>query len=136
MTALRMTELDFRRQLVGEDPPGLAVRFGWEHVGFRAARTVDGEWRTPVTGTLGKGWPDVTLVRERDRRLIFAELKSDTGRLTGDQERVLEVLRSLEWTAHEFLVLGGRGPVLRVGARVEVHVWRPRDFDAIAEILR
>lgn len=107
-----MTELDFQRQLVG--PKGLATMLGWLHVHHRPAQTTRG-WRTPVSGELGKGWPDLVLVRERDRRLIFAELKSDTGRVTPDEERVLGILR-------------------RVG--LEVHVWRPRDLDAIAEVLR
>jgi hypothetical protein len=117
---LKVSELDFRRQLVGTKPPGLAIIFGWEHVGFRPAQTAHG-WRTPVTGSLGLGWPDLVLVRARDRRLIFAELKADDGKLSPDQEHVLEVLRPLE---NEF------------GPRIDVCVWYPRDLGAIAEILR
>src|SRR5689334_7617535 len=112
MTAAAIKELDFRRQLVGTKPPGLAVIFGWEHVGFRPAMTKQG-WRTPATGTMAAGWPDLVLARARDRRLIFAELKSDAGRLSDEQERVLEVLRSLEYYSPD-----SQTPW------VEVHVWR------------
>ena len=61
------------------------------------------------------GWPDLTLVRRRDRRIVFAELKTDRGKPTPRQSAVLELLRS-------------------VG--LEAHLWRPRDMDAIAEALR
>lgn len=117
MTRLKVTELDFRRQVIK-----LAEILGWEHVGFRAAQTVHG-WRTPVTGTLGKGWPDLVLVRARDRRLIFAELKAAKGKTSPDQERVLGVLRALE---HD----DAPAP------RIEVFVWQEGDIDAIAGILR
>lgn len=114
---LKVSELDFRRQVIG-----LAEMLGWEHVGFRAAQTVHG-WRTPVTGTLGKGWPDLTLVRKRDRRLIFAELKAKTGKVSPDQLRVLDVLRCLE---HD------EPPA----PRIEVFIWHEGDINAIAEVLR
>ena len=48
-------------------------------------------------GPLGAGWPDLTLLRVRDRRLL-----------------------------HETLAAAGQ----------PVNVWRPADFDAIAEALR
>jgi hypothetical protein len=117
VTRLKITELDFRRQVIG-----LAEMLGWDHVGFRAAQTVHG-WRTPVTGTLGKGWPDLTLVRVRDRRLIFAELKSAKGRTSPDQDRVLDVLRCLEYDAAP-------------APRIEVFVWHDTDLNAIVEVLR
>lgn len=138
MTAAAMKELDFRRQIVGTKPPGLAVIFGWEHVGFRAAMTSQG-WRTPGTGTMAKGWPDLVLARARDRRLIFAELKAENGRLSDDQERVLEVLRAMEFDAS-----CGEVPIAHADDQrreccppwIQVFTWRPRDIDAIAEVLR
>lgn len=59
------------------------------------------------------GFPDLTLVR--DGRLIFAELKTDNGRLSIPQKAWLEALR-------------------RTGA--EVYVWRPADFDAVHDTLK
>ena len=55
------------------------------------------------------GFPDLTLVR--GNRLVFAELKSEKGKLTEAQEAWISDLR---------MVLG-------VGA----HVWRPSDWPAI-----
>jgi len=62
------------------------------------------------------GFPDEVLVRRG--RLIFAELKSDKGKLSAEQEAWLEDLRRVAI------------------ARVEVYVWRPSDMARIAEILR
>ena len=126
----KISELDFRRQIVG--PNGLAELFGWEHVGFRPAMTSKG-WRTPGTGSMAKGWPDLVLVRERDRRLIFAELKGEDGRLSDEQYRVLDVLRSL---ASPMLADRAIAGVEIAVPRIEVHIWRPSDFDRIVEILR
>ena len=105
---LELTEAQFLRQLVD-----LAAILGWHYVHFRPAQTSRG-WRTPVQGPLGKGWPDVTLVRERDRRLVFVELKSATGKLEPEQERVLSILRA---------------------AGCETYVWRPADLDEAYRVL-
>lgn len=104
-----MTEAEFMGQILD-----LASLLGWESVHFRGAWTGKG-YRTPVQGSMGKGWPDLVLVRPRDRRLIFAELKAANGRLSPEQERVLNILGS---------------------AGHEIHVWFPVDFDRIAETLR
>lgn len=104
-------EVDFRRQIVG--PNGIATMLGWKHAGFRAAQTEHG-WRTPTTGELGKGFPDLTLVRVRDQRLVFVELKAEDGRLSVEQEDVLMTLTA---------------------AGQECHVWRPSDLDS-GEITR
>ena len=92
---------------------GLATVFGWEWCHWRALRNGRGIWQVPVEGPLGKGWPDLTLVRERDHRLVFAELKRENEDPTPEQVRVLEVLES----------------VARVAAPwIEVYLWRPSDL--------
>jgi hypothetical protein len=83
---------------------------GWRFAHFRAARTIHG-WRTPLTGD--SGHPDIVAVR-RDR-LVYAELKSETGRAQPEQ---------LEWLA-----------ALRV-AGAECYLWRPADWDEIEDVLR
>jgi hypothetical protein len=83
----------------------------WKVAHFRAARTSKG-WRTPVTAD-GAGWPDLVLVRPP--RIIFAELKSETGELRPRQAEWLEVLRLLP--------------------QVEVRLWRPAHWDALVEDL-
>ena len=60
------------------------------------------------------GWPDVALCRPP--RLILAELKTDRGKVTPSQA--------------EWLGLLGDCP------GVEVYLWRPSNFDQIAEVLR
>jgi len=106
----------------------LSALLGWDAAHFRPALTTRG-WRTPVQGSLGKGFPDLVLLRARDRRLILAELKSDIGKVSADQAAVLAAFEVMagEWKA-AFL------PEPRI--RIDVAVWRPRDFDAIAELLR
>lgn len=79
------------------------------------------------------GWPDLTLIRRRDRRLIFAELKAEKGVVSARQAEVLELLRSLA-DAETWGML--RGEPHQFGARIEVYVWRPSDVDAIVEVLR
>lgn len=65
------------------------------------------------------GFPDETLVR--GHRLIFAELKSDTGKLSAGQQ---------DWLAD----LGVDFPH-RI-TDVHAYLWRPSDVDDIARILR
>src|SRR5690554_868515 len=60
----------------------------------RPARTEHG-WRTPIQGT--KGFPDVVIAGAGG--LLFAELKSETGRLDPGQQRWRDVLQQagLAW---------------------------------------
>lgn len=88
----------------------LAQMLGWKVAHFRAARTKDG-WRTPVAAD-GAGWLDLVLVRER---VIFAECKTERGKLGVEQEVWLVTLQE---------------------ADAEAYVWRPSDWDEIEAILR
>ena len=85
---------------------------GWRSLHIRPARRSDGSWRTPVAGD-GRGWPDLTLVRAP--RLVFAELKSERGKLRPEQSDWLDVLRLLP--------------------QAEVFVWTPADWDELVEVL-
>lgn len=89
----------------------LARMKGWMVAHFRPARTKDGRILTPV-GYDGAGFPDLVLVG--NGRVIFAELKTDTGRLSPRQKRWLEALED---------------------AKVETAVWRPRDWQEIVRVL-
>lgn len=104
-----LNETEFLRQVLD-----LATLLGWHAAHFRPARTARG-WRTPVQGSLGAGFPDLVLVRVRDQRLVLCELKSDTGKLSPRQVEVHDILRA-----------AGR----------DVRVWRPNQWDEIAEVLR
>lgn len=135
---IRVTEAELQRAVVD-----LARSLGWG-VTQSAAKAIDveaGQYGLPpqpLDGliyhprySLGSepGWPDLTLVRRHDRRLIFAELKSATGVLGDRQVAVLELLRELE-VEHN--------PGAPSWPSIEVHVWRPADLQsgAIAEVLR
>jgi hypothetical protein len=80
----------------------VAAAFGWRR------------YHTWLAKHSPAGFPDEVLVRPP--RLLFAELKSERGKLKPDQEAWLEALRAVP--------------------SVEVYVWRPADIDAIAEVLR
>jgi hypothetical protein len=102
-----LTEAEFQRQVTD-----LAEILGWTWVHHRPAQTAHG-WRTPVSGPLGKGWPD--LIMSRGPRLLACELKAQGKKPTPEQVSVLTVLRD---------------------AGVETHVWQPSDFDEIQAALR
>lgn len=118
-----MTEDDFQQQVTD-----LADLYGWDWVHHRPAQTSKG-WRTPVSGTMGKGWPDLVLVRTRadHRRLLWVELKTAGGKVDPAQVAVLSVLRHLEglWLA----------PTGDDSLQVQVCIWRPADVDDIVRTL-
>lgn len=61
-----------------------------------------------------RGFPDLVLVHLGKKKIIYAELKNEKGKLTEYQELWIDALR----------VCGQ-----------EVYVWRPADIEAILEIL-
>ena len=65
-----MTEDKFRSSLVKR-----ARELGWKTMFIGRGRSNKGVWITNMGGD-GKGWPDLTLVRER---IVFAELKTDVN---------------------------------------------------------
>jgi VRR-NUC domain-containing protein len=100
-----MTEEEFLRQVIRlAKLRGFAVHHG------RPGRTNKG-WRTPIQGDAG--FPDCVLIR--GNVIIFAELKTDCGRLRRNQETWLHLLR-------------------QAGQRA--YCWRPSDWSAIEEILK
>lgn len=88
------------------------------------------------------GWPDLVMVRRRDRRLLFAELKTETGPVRKRQAEVLDLLRCLETgrSICERATSTNQGvswDAPRSGVSIQVFVWRPSDYlsGAIAEVL-
>lgn len=84
--------------------------FGWRTAHFRPCRTAQG-WRTAVQGD-GKGWPDLVCIR--GGQVIIAELKSETGTLSPEQEAWLAAWRRTGTPTFE---------------------WRPSMWDEIERIL-
>lgn len=62
-----------------------------------------------------EGWPDLALWRPETGEFLLAELKTEKGRVRPDQKRVIEELRQ---------------------AGLEVHLWRPSDWEFVVERLR
>mgnify|MGYP001585176942 CR=1 FL=1 len=87
----------------------LAHLLGWRIFHARPAQNSRGDWRTAVSAD-GAGFPD--LVMARKGVVIFAELKSEKGRLSPAQEAWLAALawngncRSFVWRPADWL--GGR----------------------------
>lgn len=109
-SAPRETEAGFQAAVIR-----LAKVRGWTVAHFRTSRTVSKRGRVRYQTAVaadGTGFPDLVLVR--GHRLLFAELKTDTGRLRAEQRAWLDQLEETE---------------------AEVYVWRPRDFDEIVELL-
>lgn len=103
--SVKVSEADWQRTVID-----LAKVYGWKVHAERYARTKDGRWMTPIQGDAG--FPDIVLVRCRDgqRQIIFAELKSETGKVSPEQQEWLDLL-------------GG-------------FLWRPSDYERIKEIIR
>jgi len=95
MTRIDITEKQFQEQI-----KELAAIYHWKY------------YHTWTSIHSPRGFVDVAMVRES--RLIFAELKSDKGKLTPYQSEWLDALK-------------------KTGA--EVYVWRPGDFNDIVLIL-
>lgn len=104
LPAPKVTETEFQQQVVQ-----LATIAGWQHLHVR--RTI-GRGRKWTTSTNLPGWPDLLLWKPG--RIVAAELKTDTGKTTPEQDAVLASLTA---------------------AGVETHVWRPADWDEIASTL-
>lgn len=103
---IQLTEAAFQRQVTE-----LAEYNGWAWMHLERGQN-RGAWMTPVSGPLGKGWPDLVLLK--GHRILFVELKSDKG-LTSVNQR--EILKSLSRTGHPAMV------------------WRPVDWPTIVDVL-
>lgn len=104
---LQETEAQFQARV-----QQLATFLGWEWIHIQRGLNDRGYWRTPVTGDLGPGWPDLVMLK--GDRMLAVELKVSTN-LTPTQERVLGILGATGY--------------------IEVYVWRPSDWDEITEVL-
>lgn len=92
----------------------MAVIHGWAWCHWRPAQTKHG-WRTPCEGPLGKGFPDLMLVKP-GRGALFIEVKREIGDdLSADQVAVHAKLRE---------------------AGCQIYTFRPSGFDRLMELLR
>jgi hypothetical protein len=96
-----------------------AATLGWLCMHPRPARTKDG-WRTAAEGNGAAGYPDLTLVR--GGFLIFAELKSASGRVSPQQQRWLDELTAVSFAE----------------GRVQTYLWSPAEWlnGSVERVLR
>ena len=85
----------------------IAIMNGWHCFHPAPSQVRPGVWRSD-----GNGYPDLTLAHA-ERGLIFAELKTDSGKASKEQ---------LEW-------------LRAIAPHAEVYLWRPTDLESIAERL-
>jgi hypothetical protein len=88
---------------------------GWSWLHVHPLMTRDGEYRTPTSGTLARGWPDLLAVHPTRQRTLLIECKGPRTAISPAQREVHDILRQ---AGHEVLVL------------------RPRDLPLLLETLR
>lgn len=64
------------------------------------------------------GFPDIVAVHKGQRRLIFVELKTETGKLSTEQQTWVRALEAVAETARE-----------KSGCRIDVWIVRPSNLD-------
>ena len=104
---MEMSERLFQQRVID-----LANLYGWvvHHVPPMRYNALGNNWGT---GGLA-GMPDLTLISLKEKGVIYAELKTNSGKVAPHQVKVLSLLH-------------------RNGA--EVYVWRPKDEEDIAKRL-
>ena len=117
---LNLTEAQFQTRIIDR-----ARALGWWVHHDRPARKGDGSWSTPIQGDAG--FPDLVLVRMG--RVIFAEIKTEKGRLRLEQREWLTELSGTPWEDN----IWDRSLAL---VEYEVYLWRPSDTPRIEEILK
>lgn len=100
-----MLEADFQKQVVE-----IAHYYGWIVHHSRPAMLPGGKW---ATHGIDSGFPDLVLAH-KERGVIFAELKSEKGRVSESQMTWLEALRP----------------------NAKVHLWRPSQLSEVIKTLK
>jgi len=104
-----MSEVDASEAIFQEQVIQVAATCGWDCHHIRPGK-YGNHYKTDGL----KGMPDLILIGQRGQGIIFAELKTRTGKLSPAQEaRIVQLLNN----------------------GVEVYVWRPADIDRIASRL-
>ena len=95
---IKVTEADLREQI-----RDLCKLFGWRFL------------FTWTSIHSPKGMLDLFLINAEQKRVIFAELKSEKGKMTPEQQQVFDELKA---------------------CGQEVYVWKPHDIENIARLLK
>ena len=101
---VEITEAEFQQMVTKQAE---ALGWQWMHV----ATTGIGR-HSPMRGTMGKGWPDLVLVK--GSRILFIELKRQKGLMTTEQMAVMNLLEQ---------------------TKAETYCFRPADIPQILHVL-
>ena len=118
--------------------------YGYRWMHPRPARVKRGGKEIYETAYSGhKGYLDYTICHEAKQRLLFVELKSETGKVSPDQQLWFDTLKECQQTILlEPLKISNGKAELRLNQYTdvltipEVYVWRPSQRDEIEEILK
>ncbi|KKK55200.1 hypothetical protein LCGC14_3076950 [marine sediment metagenome] len=111
--------------------------YGYKWMHPRPARVKRGGVEIYETAYSGhKGYLDYTIAHEVKQRLIFAELKSETGKLSPDQQLWIDTLKECQRQITLTPVPIPIGRKLKLFYSFEVYVWRPSQRDEIEVILK
>jgi hypothetical protein len=121
VTALRSSEQHFQTQV-----EQLAKFYGW-----RVFHAPDNRpsGKTGRVQRVTPGFPDLVLLRPPE--LIFAELKTATGKVSDDQEAWLQDLAAVSKALVETVEISVEQADINLGVAVDAYLWRPADFDEI-----
>lgn len=86
----------------------LATYYGWKHYHAPDNRPVRSASGRVQKQSVVPGFPDLLLIRVPE--IVIAELKTDKGRVTPEQNEWLEQFRA---------------------CGIEAHIWRPKDHDVV-----
>jgi len=114
MSAIRWTQEDYQRAINGVRAPAISERQFQAAVMKIAAQLGWTFYHTYDSIGSQAGFPDLVLAKQ-DQCLIFAELKTEKGKVSKEQQKWMDLLD-------------------RTG--VYVYVWRPSMMEKIVEILR
>lgn len=94
----------------------MARTFNWSVAHFRPGMDRRGQWKTAVQGD-GEGFPDLVLAHRKFHDVIFAEIKSEKGKLSPAQERWLAILNGVVWRPSDFDLVRARLMCYHTGPR-------------------
>jgi len=110
----------------------VAERMGWHvwHVGMPARQIGKGKL---VPEPRGRGLPDLIMLHDDPPRLIFAEVKNETGKLSDEQKEFLRLARAVADEARQHESTTWQIPA---ACPVGVYSWYPGSEPLIEATLR
>ena len=131
-----LTEAAFQEQVIG-----LLRVYGFELIYHAPENRPAGARNRPqaLAAQEGKGFPDVVAIHVPRRRLLVAELKTDTGSVAPRQRIWLAGFEAIAAAVREAVFLAADSPASAEADQapsVEAYLWRPRDWHELHAVIR